>query len=48
VLLVIVMERALHALDVRWPPLAARLPGYVVGTLGAFWTMTYLSAMVTR
>ena len=28
--------------------LATRLPGYVVGTLGAYWTMTYLSAMVTR
>ena len=47
VLLVTMLERAFRVLEVRWPPLAVRVPGYVVGTLGAFWTITYLTRMVT-
>jgi hydrogenase/urease accessory protein HupE len=39
VLLVILLERAFRVLEVRWPRMVARLPGYVVGTLGAFWTI---------
>jgi HupE / UreJ protein len=48
VLVVIAMERAFHALEVRWSPVVARLPGYAVGTLAVFWTMTYVSAMVRQ
>jgi hypothetical protein len=39
VLLVVLLERAFRVLEVRWPLLLQRLPGYVVGTLGAFWTL---------
>ena len=36
---VVLLERAFRVLEVRWPLLLQRLPGYVVGTLGAFWTI---------
>jgi hydrogenase/urease accessory protein HupE len=39
VLLVILLERSFNRLEVRWPRLVAHLPGYAVGTLGAFWTI---------
>ena len=39
VLLVMLLERAFRVLEVRWPAAVARLPGYVVGTLGAYWTI---------
>jgi hypothetical protein len=38
VALIVLLERALRILEVRWPTAVLRLPGYVVGTLGAFWT----------
>jgi hypothetical protein len=39
VLLVILLERSFRVLEVRWPVFVERLPGYAVGTLGAFWTI---------
>ena len=39
VLLVILLERSFRVLEVRWPVLVERLPGYAVGTLGAYWTI---------
>ena len=39
VLLVVLLERSFRALEVRWPAAVARLPGYAVGTLGAYWTI---------
>jgi hydrogenase/urease accessory protein HupE len=39
VLLVILLERSFRVLEVRWPLLVERLPGYAVGTLGAYWTI---------
>lgn len=39
VVLVILLERAVRALQVQWPRLVAVLPGYVVGSLGAYWTI---------
>ena len=39
VILVVLLERAFRVLEVRWPLLVERLPGYAVGTLGAFWTI---------
>jgi hydrogenase/urease accessory protein HupE len=39
VLLVILLERSFRVLEVRWPRLVERLPGYAVGTLGAYWTI---------
>jgi hypothetical protein len=37
--LVLAMERSFRVLEVRWPRWAEVLPGYTVGTLGAFWTI---------
>jgi hypothetical protein len=39
VLLVVLLGRAFRVLEVHWPRLIERLPGYVVGTLGAYWTI---------
>jgi hydrogenase/urease accessory protein HupE len=39
VLLVILLERSFRVLEVHWPVFVERLPGYVVGTLGAYWTI---------
>jgi hydrogenase/urease accessory protein HupE len=39
VLLVVLLERSFRLLEVRWPRLVEQLPGYAVGTLGAYWTM---------
>ena len=39
VLLVIALERSFRVLEVRWPRIVERLPGYAVGSLGAYWTI---------
>jgi hydrogenase/urease accessory protein HupE len=39
VLLAILLQRSFRVLDVAWPGPLRRLPGYAVGTLGAFWTI---------
>ncbi len=39
ILVVLGLERAFRALQIRWPRWAEALPGYAVGTLGAFWTI---------
>ena len=39
VLLVVLLERSFRVLEVRWPRLVEQLPGYAVGTLGAYWTI---------
>jgi hydrogenase/urease accessory protein HupE len=39
VLLVVLLERSFHVLEVRWPRLVEQLPGYAVGTLGAYWAI---------
>jgi hypothetical protein len=36
------LGRAFRQLEIRWPLLLQRLPGYAVGTLGAFWTIQRL------
>lgn len=38
VVLVLLLERSFRRLEIRWPIWIARMPGYVVGSLGAFWT----------
>jgi hypothetical protein len=45
---VILIERAFRVLEVQWPRPAERLPGYLVGTLGAYWTLSTVAALVTR
>ena len=39
VALVLLLERSFQTLEIRWPPFAAALPAYVVGSLGAYWTI---------
>jgi hydrogenase/urease accessory protein HupE len=39
VVLMVRLERSFQQLEIRWPRWVAMVPGYVVGTLGAFWTI---------
>ena len=39
VFLILLLERSFRILEVRWPRWVEFLPGYTVGTLGAFWTI---------
>ena len=39
VLLIILLERSFRQLEIRWAGWAQVLPGYAVGSLGAFWTI---------
>jgi hypothetical protein len=39
VLLILLLERAFRILEIRWPHWVPAVPGYTVGSLGAFWTV---------
>jgi len=39
VVVVILLERSFRLLEIHWPRVVEQLPGYLVGTLGAFWTI---------
>ncbi len=45
VALILLLERSFRILEVRWPRWAEALPGYAVGSLGAFWTVQRLAIM---
>jgi hydrogenase/urease accessory protein HupE len=45
VALILLLERTFRILEVRWPRWAEALPGYTVGSLGAFWTVQRLAIM---
>jgi hydrogenase/urease accessory protein HupE len=47
VALILLLLRAFQILDMRWPLWLQRAPGYVVGSLGAFWTIQRVAAMVS-
>jgi hydrogenase/urease accessory protein HupE len=36
---IVALERAFCTLEIRWPRFAEALPGYTVGSLGAYWTI---------
>jgi hypothetical protein len=36
--LILLLERAFRILEIRWPHWVQVVPGYTVGSLGAFWT----------
>ena len=38
--------RAVRLLEIRWPRPVVYLPGYVLGTLGAYWAIDRIAAMV--
>ncbi len=40
--LVLALERSFRVLEIRWPRWVQALPGYTVGSLGAFWTVQRL------
>jgi hypothetical protein len=39
VILVLLLERSFRTLEIHWPRVVEALPGYAVGSLGAFWTV---------
>ena len=39
VLVLLMLERSFHTLEIHWPRWALALPSYTVGGLGAYWTM---------
>jgi hydrogenase/urease accessory protein HupE len=43
---VLLLERSFRMLEVRWPRLLEVLPGYAVGSLGAFWTIQRVVIML--
>jgi hydrogenase/urease accessory protein HupE len=44
--LVLLLVRAFRTLEIRWPVMAQRLPGYAVGSLGAFWTIQRVAILL--
>jgi len=46
VALVLAMARSFRVLQVHWPRWVQMLPGYVVGTLGAFWTIQRTALLI--
>jgi hydrogenase/urease accessory protein HupE len=46
VVLILLLERAYRILEIRWSRPMALLPGYAVGSIGAFWTFQRLAMMV--
>jgi hypothetical protein len=46
VALILALARSFRVLEVRWPRWVQALPGYTVGTLGAFWTIQRVALMV--
>jgi hydrogenase/urease accessory protein HupE len=39
VMMIVLLERAFRTLEIKWPRLVEALPGYAVGSLGAYWTI---------
>jgi HupE / UreJ protein len=46
VALVLLLERAFRVLQIHWPRFVAALPGYVVGSLGAYWTIQRVAVLL--
>jgi hydrogenase/urease accessory protein HupE len=46
VLLMLALERSFRVLELQWPRWVRALPGYAVGSLGAFWTLQRLSVLL--
>ena len=46
VLLVVLLERSFRALEIRWPRWSRALPGYAVGSLGAYWTIQRVAILL--
>lgn len=48
VILVIGLERGFHTLKINWPRWVEMLPAYMLGTLGAFWTIQRIGILIFR
>jgi hydrogenase/urease accessory protein HupE len=46
VLLIVALERSFRVLEVKWPRWTQAVPGYAVGSLGAFWTIQRVVVLV--
>jgi hydrogenase/urease accessory protein HupE len=46
VALILALERSFRVLAIRWPNWIQALPGYTVGTLGAFWTIQRVAILL--
>jgi hydrogenase/urease accessory protein HupE len=46
VILILLLERAFRILEIRWPRAVETLPGYTVGSLGAFWTIQRVAILL--
>lgn len=46
VCLVLLLERSFRQLEIRWPVVIAHAPGYLVGSLGAYWTIQRAAMLV--
>ncbi len=46
VALIVAMAHSFRVLEVRWPRWVQALPGYTVGTLGAFWTIQRVALLM--
>ena len=44
--LVLALERSFRVLEVRWPRWVQAVPGYTVGSLGAFWTLQRVALLL--
>jgi hydrogenase/urease accessory protein HupE len=44
--LVLALEQSFRVLEIRWPRWAQALPGYTVGSLGAYWTLQRLALLL--
>ena len=45
VVLILLLERSFQILEVRWPRWIRAVPGYTVGSLGAFWTIQRVAVL---
>jgi hydrogenase/urease accessory protein HupE len=46
VVLMVRLERSFQQLEIRWPRWVEMVPGYVVGSLGAFWTIQRTAILI--
>src|SRR5208283_463852 len=44
--LILALERSFRILEVHWPRWAMAVPGYTVGSLGAFWTIQRVALLL--
>ena len=48
VILIFALEKSFRILEIRWPRRVDMIPGYAVGSLGAFWTIERTMMMMGR